>query len=72
MAQPIILKVPHPGRFCLGGDFRLTSQTPLPCLEYVAFALWGLKRYQRAGDVYFVTFSCYCRQPLGYAPWFCG
>src|SRR5208337_4135210 len=25
---------------------------------------WGLKRYQQAGDLHFITFSCYRRQPL--------
>ena len=25
---------------------------------------WGLKRYQQAGDLHFLTFSCYRRQPL--------
>ena len=25
---------------------------------------WGLQRYQEAGDLHFVTFSCYRRQPL--------
>ncbi len=25
---------------------------------------WGLKRYQQAGDLHFVTFSCYRRHPL--------
>src|SRR5712692_2453599 len=25
---------------------------------------WGLKRYQQAHDLHFVTFSCYRRQPL--------
>ena len=25
---------------------------------------WGLKRYQQARDLHFVTFSCYRRQPL--------
>ena len=25
---------------------------------------WGLKRYQRTGDLHFVTFSCYRRAPL--------
>jgi len=25
---------------------------------------WGLKRYQDAGDLHFVTFSCYKRRPL--------
>ena len=25
---------------------------------------WGLKRYQQARDLHFVTFSCYHRQPL--------
>jgi putative transposase len=24
---------------------------------------WGLRRYQRTGDLHFVTFSCYRRQP---------
>src|SRR4051794_25588569 len=24
---------------------------------------WGLKRYQRARCLHFVTFSCYCRAP---------
>ena len=26
--------------------------------------LWGLKRYQPAGEPHFVTFSCYGRRPL--------
>jgi putative transposase len=25
---------------------------------------WGLKRYQDTGDLHFITFSCYHRQPL--------
>ncbi len=25
---------------------------------------WGLKRYQQAGDLHFITFSCYHRAPL--------
>ena len=25
---------------------------------------WGLKRYQQAGALHFITFSCYRRQPL--------
>ena len=25
---------------------------------------WGLKRYQQARDLHFITFSCYRRQPL--------
>ena len=25
---------------------------------------WGLKRYQQAGELHFVTFSCYRRLPL--------
>jgi putative transposase len=25
---------------------------------------WGLKRYQQTGDVHFITFSCYHREPL--------
>ena len=25
---------------------------------------WGLKRYQQANDLHFITFSCYRRQPL--------
>ena len=25
---------------------------------------WGLKRYQNVGTLYFITFSCYRRQPL--------
>jgi len=25
---------------------------------------WGLKRYQQTGDVHFITFSCYRREPL--------
>ncbi|MFI5115775.1 MAG: transposase [Terriglobales bacterium] len=30
---------------------------------------WGLKRYQQARDLHFITFSCYRRQPLlGSAP----
>jgi putative transposase len=29
---------------------------------------WGLKRYQRTGDLHFVTFSCYRRAPLLSAP----
>ena len=64
MAQATILRVPHPSRFCLGGDFRLTSQTALHSPAYAAFVPWGLKRYQQARDLHFVTFSCYRRQPL--------
>ena len=25
---------------------------------------WGLKRYQQTGDIHFITFSCYRRDPL--------
>jgi putative transposase len=25
---------------------------------------WGLKRFQKTGDLHFVTFSCYRREPL--------
>jgi putative transposase len=25
---------------------------------------WGLKRYQQTGDIHFITFSCYRREPL--------
>jgi putative transposase len=25
---------------------------------------WGLKRYQQAGELHFVTFNCYRRLPL--------
>jgi putative transposase len=25
---------------------------------------WGLKRYQQTGDLHFITFSCYRREPL--------
>lgn len=25
---------------------------------------WGLKRYQETGDLHFITFSCYQRQPF--------
>jgi putative transposase len=25
---------------------------------------WGLKRYQQTGDIHFITFSCYHRDPL--------
>jgi putative transposase len=25
---------------------------------------WGLKRYYGSGDLHFITFSCYRRQPL--------
>ena len=25
---------------------------------------WGLKRYQNTGDLHFITFSCYHRQPF--------
>jgi len=29
---------------------------------------WGLKRYQNTGDLHFITFSCYKRQPFLAAP----
>jgi putative transposase len=31
---------------------------------YSGFMPWGLVRYQQSGDLHFVTFSCYDRQPL--------
>jgi putative transposase len=31
---------------------------------YAALVPWGLKRYQQACDLHFITFSCYRRQPL--------
>jgi putative transposase len=31
---------------------------------YSSAVPWGLKRYQQAGDLHFVTFSCYGRKPL--------
>jgi putative transposase len=30
---------------------------------YAALVPWGLKRYQQARDLHFITFSCYRRQP---------
>ena len=33
---------------------------------------WGLKRYQEAGDLHFVTFSCYQRKPYLCSPAACG
>src|SRR5579862_8480432 len=29
---------------------------------------WGLKRYQQTGDLHFITFSCYHRQPFLSSP----
>src|SRR5215467_930075 len=32
---------------------------------------WGLKRYQDTGDLHFITFSCYHRQPFLSTPHAC-
>ena len=48
----------------LGWGFRRTSQTRPWGEVYAARVPWGLKRYQQARDLHFVTFSCYRRQPL--------
>ncbi len=32
--------------------------------QYPSLMPWGLKRYQNVGTLYFITFSCYRRQPL--------
>jgi putative transposase len=36
--------------------------------SYSALMPWGLKRYQQSGDLHFITFSCYRRQPLLLSP----
>ncbi|MFZ0311201.1 MAG: transposase [Candidatus Korobacteraceae bacterium] len=46
----------------LGWGF--SSQTTQRLLEYPTLVPWGLKRYQQARDLHFVTFSCYRRLPL--------
>ena len=45
-----------------GFSFRVTD---LAAIKKLIFLMpWGLKRYQQARDLHFVTFSCYGRQPL--------
>ncbi len=42
---------------------RQSSQTKKTLQGYVATMPWGLRRFQETGQLHFLTFSCYKRQP---------
>ena len=54
-----------PSKLCLGGcdAMGVAGITSFTISKWYAWSVpWGLRRYQQAKDMHFVTFSCYRRQ----------